>query len=88
MQSLIAVLIVHIVDNVEGVDVKSCQPLHHIHVLFPYVIEVEVLSVNRSEFRTYLESETLVHTAVYSVEQALCKVCSCTEELHFLANDH
>ena len=40
LNAFIAVLVVHVVDTVEGIDIKTCQPFHHIIIFFHYFIKV------------------------------------------------
>ena len=88
LQLLIAVLVVHIVNYVQRVDVQLREPFHHLVVLVHYVVVVEVISHNRTVLGSDLHLHHLVHAAVYSVQQALCEVRSRTEELHLLADAH
>ena len=85
---LVAVLIVHIVNNVESVYVHAGEPTHHIVVSLHNLIIVKVLRGDRTVLRSDLLTGDLVHTAVDSVEKALGKVCSRAEELHLLTNSH
>ena len=75
-------------NDIERVNVNACKPFHHIAVFFHNVIVVEILACNRAVLGTYLLTGNLVNTAVDSVEKTFCKVCSCSEELHFLADLH
>ena len=88
LNSLIRILIVHIVDNVQCIYIQTSQPLHHIVILSHYIIIIEVIACNRTILRTYLYLKSFVNTAVDSIKQALSKVSSCTEELHFLTDPH
>ena len=94
LESFVAVLIVHVVDAVQRVNIQVCQPTHHIFVLIHYIIIIEVIAFNRSILRAYLIVlaslciNSFVLTAIDCIQQALCEVCSCTEELHVLTNSH
>ena len=88
LQTLVGVLIVHIMNDVERIYINLCKPLHHSLVLVHYVIIVEVIALNCTIIRTYLLAADFINTAVDCIKQALCKVCSCAEELHFLADFH
>ena len=89
LEALVAVLVVHIVDNVQEC-LHTRRPA--MSIISSYLSHYIVVSrgTRRSD-RTELRSRPelpghLINTAVYSVEQALCQVCSCAEELHFLAD--
>ena len=87
-QGLIAVLIVHVVDDVEGIDINAGQPLHHIHILLHDLIIVEVLGGDGTVLRADLMAVHLIHAAVDGVQQALGQVGAGAEELHLLADTH
>ncbi len=78
----------HVVDDVECIDIHVCLPLHHIHEFAVHIVIVKHIACDRAVLRTNLLLCNLIHTAVQRVEQALCKVCTSAEELHFLADDH
>ncbi len=88
LKLFVAVFIVHIMNDVEGIDIQAREPFHHIVVLFHNVVKVEIIALNGAVFRPYLDFKPLVNTAVYSVKQALGEVCPRAEELHFLADAH
>ena len=95
LQRLVAVLIVHVVDDVEGVDVQPRQPAHHLRVFFDDLVVVErtVPENGRVGGRdlhglAVFIARDLVLAAVDRVQQALGKVCPCAEELHVLAHAH
>ncbi len=86
--ALIAIFVVHIVDNVQGVDIKPCKPIHNAVVFSDNLIIFEIFGGNRSNFRGDLIAVFFVLAAVYCVKQSLCKVCTSAEELHLLADSH
>ena len=88
LQALVAVLVVHVVNDVEGVDVDLGQPLHHVAVLGHDVVVVEVVALDRTELRADLLAGLLVAAAVDGVEEALGEVGAGAEELHLLADAH
>ena len=88
LEAFIAVLVVHIVDDVECVYIKLSEPCHHIIILLHNLIIIEVFGSDRSELGSYLSTADLINTAVDSVKETLSEVSSCTEELHFLTNSH
>ena len=54
LDPLVRVLVVHVVDDVHGVDVHAGQPLHHPLELAGHVLEIEVLALHRAEVGTDL----------------------------------
>ena len=78
----------HIVDNVQGIYIYICLPLQHVDELAPNIIIVKHIACHRTIFRTYLLLGNFIHTAVQSIQQTFCNICTCAEELHFLADYH
>ena len=81
---LIEVLIVHVMDKIQGVYVDVCEPFHHIHELRHELFIGNHVAFDWAKCWTALLACLVVYTTADSVSQALCKVCTCTEELHFL----
>ena len=81
----IVVFVVHVLDQVEHVDIQPGQPVHHHIVLFHHLVVVEILAGDGGVGRAHLLVELFVHTAVDGVEQALGQVRPGAEELHLLA---
>ena len=88
LQAFVAVFVMHIMNDVQCIDIQSRKPFHHLVVLVHDIVKVQIIALNGSVFRAYLHFHDLIHAAVDGVEQAFCKVCSCTEELHFLTDAH
>ena len=87
-RSLVRVLVVHVVDDVERRDVLGGQPVHEaVHPCHDSVV-VQHLAGNRLGPGTDLHATGLVHAAVDGVQQRLGQVGAGTEELHLLADDH
>ncbi len=88
---LVVVLVVHVLDEVQDVDVQLGQPVHHEVELVHDLVVVEVLGSDRGVLRADLHvvallvHELLVLAAVDGVVEALGKVGAGTEELHLLA---
>ena len=78
----------HVVDDIKCVDVDSNEPVDHVVVLLENVIVVEVVAFDRTVTRTNLLAGDFVATTIDSIEEALCKVCTSAEELHFLTHNH
>ncbi len=88
LKPLIAVLVMHVVDNVQAVDIHACQPFHHIPVPVHDLIKLQILGGNRPVLRSHLSAADLVHPAVDGVKQALGQIGPGPEKLHFLAHPH
>ena len=82
--SFIVVLVVHVVDQVEGVHVETGQPIHHLVKAFHHFVVVEVFGSDRAQFGAHLHECLFVNAAINSVEHALCQIGTSTEKLHFL----
>src|SRR5699024_11416957 len=84
LSSLIVVLIMHVVDHVQCINIQLGQPLHHLVIFLHNLVIVKVLGCDRSVQRRYLLFCLLVNTAVDRVQKAFCKVRTCSEELDLL----
>ena len=82
---LIVVFVVHILDEVQHVDVQAGQPVQHLHILGQHLVVVQVLAGDGGIVGAALLVALLVHAAVDGVQQALGEVGAGTEELHLLA---
>ena len=54
LDPLVGVLVVHVVDDVHGVDVDAGEPVHHLFELVEHIIEVEVLALDGADLRADL----------------------------------
>src|SRR5215471_4973044 len=88
LESFIRIFVMHVVNDVHGVDINACQPLHHSLELIDNVVEVQIVSLNRPSRWSNLLSGYLVSAAVDRIEEALDEVGSRTEELHLLPHNH
>ena len=88
---LVVVLVVHVLDEVQDVDVEVGEPVHHEVELVHDLVVVEVLAGDGRVLRADLHvvallvHELLVLAAVDGVVQALGEVGAGAEELHLLA---
>ena len=87
-KSFISILVVHIVNDVHCVNVKTCHPWEVLLVSGEYLVIFENFLVKYRSLRSNLDTLTLVLTTVESHTKNLCKVTSCAEELHLLAHLH
>ena len=88
LDRLVAVLVVHVVDDVERVDIRLRQPVHHPFVAVDDLVIVQILASDGRELRADLLARHLVASAVQGVEQTLHRVHAGAEELHLLAEPH
>ena len=86
LSGLIVILVVHVLDEVEGIDVDAGEPIHHEVKFVKDFVVIEIFSGNRGVFRSDLLEGFLVLAAVYRVKEALCEVGPSAEELHFFAS--
>ena len=87
-RGFVAVLVVHVVDNVQCSDVLFSQPVHEvIHALHNFV-EVQNVAFDRFRFRTNLHFQFFINAAVDCVQHGFRQVCTRTEELHLFTNNH
>ena len=75
----------HILDEVQHVDVQAGQPVQHLDILGQDLVIVQVLAGDGGVVGAALLMALLVHAAVDGVQQALCQVGAGTKELHLLA---
>ena len=85
---LVAVLVMHEVDGVHGVDVDASEPVHGLVVAGEDPVEIERALGGRLELGADLGAGDLVLTSVEDVEEELGKVATGTKELHLLADAH
>ena len=45
LDPLVGILVVHVVDDVHGIDINPGEPVHHLFELVQHVIEVEVVAL-------------------------------------------
>ena len=88
LETLVAVLIMHVVDDVQCVDVELTEPCAGLIKTRHYFIVVEVLGCDRISHRADLIAGLLITSAVDRIEQALRKVRASAEELHLLTDTH
>ena len=82
--SFVIILIVHVLDKIQDIYIKTGKPIHHDVKTMHYFIIIKIITGNSTIFRTYLYTGFLINTAVNCIKHALCKVGTSSEELHFL----
>jgi len=82
--SLVEVFVVHVVDEVQRLDIDSGQPLHHIHEAGHELIVGHHVALDRTVGGAHLLTCLAVHATTDGVGEALGEVGTCTEELHLL----
>ena len=65
---LVVVLVMHIMDHVQGTYIEVSQPVHHSVVFLNDLIIIQILGSDRLIFRSYLIAGLLINTAVDCVE--------------------
>ena len=78
----------HIVNHIESLCINCCQIVGHILKPVHDLVIVQIFACNRLIWRCHLLSGYLIDSTVYSIQQALCKVCPGAEELHLLSDPH
>ena len=71
-------------DQVEGVHIDTCKPVHHLIETWHHIIIVEQIACDRTETGSTLLSCLGINTTVDGVKQTFSKVGASTEELHLL----
>ena len=74
----------HVLNQVQDVDIQISQPFHHIVILMHNLIIIQIFTGNRTIFRTDLCFRLFINSTVNCIQQTFCKVSTCSEELHFL----
>ena len=54
LRCLIIILVMHILNNVQRIYIKLCQPVHHGVILLDHLIVIQILRSNRLIWRSYL----------------------------------
>src|SRR5699024_10124820 len=88
LNSFVAVFVMHVVDDVQCIDIYLCKPFHHVTEFALYFIVIQIFGCDRTVLRSHLILGNFVHTTVDCVKQTFCKVCAGSEELHFLTYAH
>ena len=88
LDRLVAVLVVHVVDAVERVDVGLGEPVHHRIEPVHHLVIVQHVAGHGRELRPDLVAAHLVASAIERVQQGLGQVHARAEELHLLADAH
>ena len=85
LAGFVVILVVHIVDQVQGVYIEPCQPLHSQIELLLDLVVVQVFGLNAAGVGGHLLLMLQVPAAIDGVQQGLGQVGTGAEELHFLA---
>ena len=87
-RSFVAVLVVHVVDDVQGGDILLSQPVHEVIHAVHYFVEVQNVAFDWFRFRTNLDFQFFINAAVDCIQHGFREVSTSTEELHLLTNNH
>ena len=74
----------HVVDEVQGVNINACQPVHSLIKAWSQLLPSKILILDRTETWSYLLAGLCINTTVTSIEEALSQVGTSAEELHLL----
>ena len=85
-KAFVCVLVVHIVDDVHGVDVHTSEPIHHLFEPAEHVMEVKVLALHAVDLRSHLLACDFISAAVDGIQQTFGEVCPRAKKLHLLAH--
>ena len=92
LSCFVVVLIMHVVNQVQDVNIQRCTPVKHDVIFMHNFIEIKVLGSNRCDFRTALHmlaffiKMLLILTTIDSVKETFSKVSTSTEELDLLTS--
>ena len=67
LESLVVVLVVHVVDDLQSIDVSLCQPTHHLLKFRHEFLICEVIASDRSKTRSDLFARHLIATTIDSI---------------------
>ena len=84
LRCLIEILVMHVLDRIQCVDIQTCQPVHHHIILLNHFVIVQILAGDRCVCRADLLLCLKVTSSVHRVQQAFRKVRTRAEELHLL----
>ncbi|KAF5054332.1 hypothetical protein DSECCO2_389240 [anaerobic digester metagenome] len=87
-QSFIAVFIVHVMNDVQRIDIQLGKPAAHRFKAIGHGSIVQVFIGDGSQLGTDLLPALLIAAAVDCIEQGLGQIDACAEELHLLADPH
>src|SRR5699024_10394743 len=88
LDAFVGVLVMHVVNAVEGIHVGLGKPVHHDVKLLKNVVVVENVAFHRRHLGSNLNARAFVLTAVNGVQEGLGKVDAGAEELPLLADGH
>ncbi|MNW63061.1 hypothetical protein D3C74_412290 [compost metagenome] len=86
--TLIAVFIVHVVNDVEGIHIQLREPLHHWFEAFHDLIVIQHFASDGRILRSNLCSGFLVTTTVDRIQESFCQVGTSAEKLHLFPDLH
>ena len=83
--SLVEVLVVHVVNQVQGVYINTCKPFHHVLEARHEFFIGDDVALYRAVGRAALLACPAVDPSADGIVETLGKVRTCAEELHFLS---
>src|SRR6266850_439190 len=88
LEALIRILVVHVVNDVHGIDVNASKPLHQLFEPADNIVEIKVLALDGADCWTHLLACDFVAATVDCIEKAFGKIGAGAEELHLFAHEH
>ena len=85
LRRLVEVLVVHVVNQVQGVYINACKPFHHVLEARHEFFIGDNVALYRAVGRAALLACPAVDPSADGIVETLGKVCTCAEELHFLS---
>ena len=88
LECFIRIFVVHVVNDLQSIDIDFCQPAHHLLVFLHHFVVIQILAGDRFETGSHLHTRFLVTSAIDRIQQALCQVGTSSEILHLLTDLH
>ena len=87
-ECFIRIFVVHVVNDLQCIDIDFSQPAHHLLVFLHHFIVIQIFAGDRLEAGSHLHARFLVTSAIDRIQQALCQVGTSSEILHLLTDLH
>ena len=88
LRRFIGIAIMHIMDQIHRIHVKTGQPLQHSAVAAAHYVIIQIFAFRQGQLRRYLERRFLVFAAVNGHQKRLSQIGPRAKELHLLPQAH
>ncbi len=88
LNPLIAVFVMHIVNDIQRIHIHAGQPAHHVMIPLHHLVIFQIFRRDGLILRSHLHLADFIYAAVNGIEQAFGQVGPSAEKLHFLSNPH